>query len=539
MEFDLPKDTSAVIKVIGVGGGGSNAVNHMFNQGIVGVDFIVCNTDRQSLDISPVPIKIQLGTASTQGRGAGSIPQVGMEAANENIEDIRDLLSHDTNMVFITAGLGGGTGTGAAPVIAQIAKDLGILTVGIVTVPFQFEGKKRRRQAEEGLEKMRQNVDTLLVINNQKLFEIDNDLPLSQSFAKADNVLTVAAKGIAELISLTGYINVDFNDVKTVMTNSGQAIMGSSSVSGDNRASEAVKYALNSPLLNDNDINGAKYVLLNITSGDKELTMSEIQTITDHIEHAAGPETEVIFGHAKDDQLGDNINLTLIATGFNTNPFTDLERPPATIMVPLEESDKKEITVPLNEPVDISSDEQMTEFTISEVNDEKDVNFEFPITDVVSDDELQEKVTLTFGDIQSDLDFGVEQSNDELIDNKVDDSDVSDLENTASSDDMIRFELKDSKPMTPEAYRSPKQTSEENKKRIQSRFDKIKEFTARLKRAEGIQEFENEPAYVRRNIKLDDSKASEENNVGQFELGEDEDGKPKLGRNSFLHDNVD
>tara|TARA_Y100000385_G_scaffold222172_1_gene232029 strand:- start:2178 stop:3797 length:1620 start_codon:yes stop_codon:yes gene_type:complete len=539
MEFDLPKDTSAVIKVIGVGGGGSNAVNHMYNQGIVGVDFIVCNTDRQSLDISPVPIKIQLGTASTQGRGAGSIPQVGMEAANENIEDIRDLLSHDTNMVFITAGLGGGTGTGAAPVIAQIAKDLGILTVGIVTVPFQFEGKKRRRQAEEGLEKMRQNVDTLLVINNQKLFEIDNDLPLSQSFAKADNVLTVAAKGIAELISLTGYINVDFNDVKTVMTNSGQAIMGSSSVSGDNRASEAVKYALNSPLLNDNDINGAKYVLLNITSGDKELTMSEIQIITDHIEHAAGPETEVIFGHAKDDQLGDNINLTLIATGFNTNPFTDLERPPATIMVPLEESEKKEITAPLNEPVDISTDEQMPEFTVSEVYIEQDVNLEFPISDVVSDDEPQEKVTLNFDDLQSDLDFGVAQSKDELIDNKVDDSDISESENTSLSDDMIRFELKDSKPMTPEAYRSPKQTSEENKKRIQSRFDKIKEFTARLKRAEGIQEFENEPAYVRRNIKLDDSKASEDNNVGQFELGEDEDGKPKLGRNSFLHDNVD
>ena len=539
MEFDLPKDTSAVIKVIGVGGGGSNAVNHMYNQGIVGVDFIVCNTDRQSLDISPVPIKIQLGTASTQGRGAGSIPQVGMEAANENIEDIRDLLSHDTNMVFITAGLGGGTGTGAAPVIAQIAKDLGILTVGIVTVPFQFEGKKRRKQAEEGLEKMRQNVDTLLVINNQKLFEIDNDLPLSQSFAKADNVLTVAAKGIAELISLTGYINVDFNDVKTVMTNSGQAIMGSSSVSGDNRASEAVKYALSSPLLNDNDINGAKYVLLNITSGDKELTMSEIQIITDHIEHAAGPETEVIFGHAKDDQLGDNINLTLIATGFNTNPFTDLERPPATIMVPLAESDKKEITVPLNEPVDTSSDEQMPEFTVSEVNVEKNDNLEFSIPDKVSEDEPQEKVTLTFGEEQSDLDFSVDQSTNELIDNHVDDSDVSESENTSLSDDMIRFELKDSKPMTPEAYRSPKQTSEENKKRIQSRFDKIKEFTARLKRAEGIQEFENEPAYIRRNIKLDDSKASEEDNVGQFELGEDEDGKPKLGRNSFLHDNVD
>ena len=265
--------------------------------------------------------------------------------------------------------------------------------------------------------------------------------------------------------------------------------------------------------------------------------MSEIQTITDHIEHAAGAETEVIFGHAKDDKLGDNINLTLIATGFDSNPFTDLERPPEKIMVPLEKSDKKEITSPLNEPVDSPTDEIIPEFTISEINIENEVGIELPPVDEVTEDEPEEKVTLTLGDQNNDEHFSDDLLENENIDNQVN-NDL-DLEKSNSSDDTIRFELKDTKPMTPEGYRSPKQTSEENKKRIQSRFDKIKEFTSRLKRAEGIQEFENEPAYVRRNIKLDDSKASEENNVGQFELGEDEDGKPKLGRNSFLHDNVD
>lgn len=326
MEFDLPKDTSSIIKVIGVGGGGSNAVNHMYGQGIIGVDFIVCNTDRQALDISPVPFKIQLGPSLTEGRGAGALPEIGMNAAIENIDEIRDVLSKNTKMVFVTAGLGGGTGTGAAPVIAQVAKEMGILTVGIVTVPFNFEGRKRRQQAEDGLEKMRQNVDTLLIINNERLREMTGNLTIGNAFSQADDVLTTAAKGIAEVIAVTGAINVDFNDVKTVMKDSGVAIMGSAAAEGESRALTAVSQALNSPLLNDNDISGAQYVLLNITYGDKEVLMDEITEITDFIQDEAGSTADVIWGHGYDATLGDKLSVTIIATGFNSNPITGLRK---------------------------------------------------------------------------------------------------------------------------------------------------------------------------------------------------------------------
>ncbi len=318
MKFDLPEHSS-IIKVIGVGGGGSNAVNHMYRQGIKGVDFIVCNTDKQALDMSPVPHKIVLGTTLTEGRGAGSIPEVGRNAAIENIEDIRGLLANNTKMVFITAGMGGGTGTGAAPIIAGIAREMGILTVAIVTVPFLFEGKKRRLQAEEGLEQLKQNVDTLLVVCNDKLREMYGNLKLSDAFSHADDVLAIAAKSIAEVISLTQQINVDFADVCTVMRNSGVAIMGSAVVSGENRSTRAVEQALNSPLLNDNNITGARFVLLNIISGENEITMDELGEITDYIQEAAGQTAEIIKGYGVDPSLGDNVNVTIIATGFNQN----------------------------------------------------------------------------------------------------------------------------------------------------------------------------------------------------------------------------
>ena len=328
MEFDLPKGTTSIIKVIGVGGGGSNAVNHMFDQEIKGVDFIVCNTDRQALDISPVPYKIQLGPSLTEGRGAGAIPEIGRNAAVENIDDIRSLLSSGTKMVFVTAGMGGGTGTGAAPVIAQVAKELNILTVGIVTVPFAFEGRRRRQQAEEGLDVMRQCVDTLLVINNERLREVGGNMSLAQAFAMADNVLATAAKGIADVITTTGAINVDFNDVNTVMRDSGVAIMGSSVAEGEGRAITAVQEALNSPLLNDNNIEGAKYILLNITYGDIEVTMDEIGEITDYIQDEAGSTADVIWGHGYDPSLGNKLSVTLVATGFNSSPFTGFEKAP-------------------------------------------------------------------------------------------------------------------------------------------------------------------------------------------------------------------
>ncbi|MDA8715474.1 cell division protein FtsZ, partial [Flavobacteriales bacterium] len=310
MKFNMPKDQSSIIKVIGVGGGGSNAVNHMYNQGIKGVDFIVCNTDAQALDISPVPVKIQLGESLTEGRGAGSIPDVGKNAAIENIDDIKEILANNTKMVFVTAGMGGGTGTGAAPVIAKAAKDLGILTVGIVTVPFSFEGRKRKGQAELGIDAIRDAVDTLLIINNDRLREMFGNLTLQNAFAQADQVLSTAAKGIAEVISVTGQINVDFNDVNTVMRDSGVAIMGSAVAEGDNRSLRAVEEALSSPLLNDNEIMGARYVLLNITYGTREVLMDEITEITDYIQDEAGMDADVIWGHGQDEELGDKLSIT-------------------------------------------------------------------------------------------------------------------------------------------------------------------------------------------------------------------------------------
>ncbi len=317
MRFNLPKDYSSIIKVIGVGGGGSNAVNYMYEQGIKGVDFIVCNTDEQALDSSPVPLKVQLGATLTEGRGAGSVPEVGKNAAVETLEEIRELLATNTTMVFVTAGMGGGTGTGAAPIIAEAAKELGILTVGIVTVPFTFEGKKRKLQAERGLEELKKHVDTVLVICNDKLREMYGNLKLGEAFSQADDVLSIAAKGIAEIITIEGYVNVDFEDVRTVMTNSGVAIMGSATTAGEDRATKAVEQALASPLLNDNNIFGASNILLYISSGKDEVTMDEVAEITDYIQEEAGMDADVIWGNGTDLDLDDKLTLTIIATGFS------------------------------------------------------------------------------------------------------------------------------------------------------------------------------------------------------------------------------
>jgi len=353
MKFNMPKDQSSIIKVIGVGGGGSNAVNHMYEQGIKGVDFVVCNTDSQALDISPVPTKIQLGSSLTEGRGAGSIPDVGKNAAIENIDDIKEILANNTKMVFVTAGMGGGTGTGAAPVIAKTAKEMGILTVGIVTVPFSFEGRKRKGQAELGIEAIRESVDTLLIINNDRLREMFGNLTLQNAFAQADQVLSTAAKGIAEVISITGQINVDFNDVNTVMRDSGVAIMGSAVAEGDNRAIRAVEEALASPLLNDNDIMGARYVLLNITYGTREVLMDEISDITDYIQDEAGLEADVIWGHGQDEELGDKLSITLVATGFESAPNTGVaQKSPERVKRSIEDTVDTNITSPIQTPIE-------------------------------------------------------------------------------------------------------------------------------------------------------------------------------------------
>lgn len=315
--FDLPKHKSNVIKVIGIGGGGGNAINHMYREGINGVDFVICNTDRQALDNSPVPNKVQLGISLTEGLGAGANPEIGEQAALESLDEIKGLLETNTKMVFITAGMGGGTGTGAAPVIAGLSKDLGILTVGIVTIPFKFEGNTRHAQAQKGIDRLRACVDSLIVINNNKLREIYGNLGFKSGFGKADEVLATAAKGIAEVITHHYLQNIDLRDAKTVLSNSGTAIMGASRESGENRAFKAISNALDSPLLNDNKIKGAKNVLLLIVSGTEEITLDEIGEINDFIQQEAGYNADIIMGVGEDASLGDQISVTVIATGFN------------------------------------------------------------------------------------------------------------------------------------------------------------------------------------------------------------------------------
>jgi cell division protein FtsZ len=321
--FDIPSQSRSIIKVIGVGGGGSNAVKHMHKQGIKDVEFIICNTDKQALESSNVPNKLQIGIDLTEGLGAGAKPERGRQAALESREQIRELLSNGTKMLFITAGMGGGTGTGAAPVIAQVAQELGILTVGIVTAPFMFEGKKKREQAEQGIKELSESCDTVLVILNDKLRQLYGNLTMGLAFAKADTVLTTAAKSIAEIITVTSDVNVDFEDVKTVMKDSGAAVMGSSITEGENRAKRAAEEALNSPLLNNTDIQGAQRILLSIMSGEQaELEMDELSEITEYIQGKAGEDAEMIFGHGIDETLGQSIRVTVIATGFAREAHT-------------------------------------------------------------------------------------------------------------------------------------------------------------------------------------------------------------------------
>ena len=341
INFDLPKNRSNVIKVIGVGGGGSNAINYMFDQGINGVDFVVTNTDSQALEKSPVPIKIQLGASLTEGLGAGANPEIGRKAAEESYNEIKTLIATNTKMVFITAGMGGGTGTGAAPIIAEMAKEMDILTVGIVTMPFQFEGKLRLDQAQKGLENLKSNVDSLIVINNNKLREVYGNLGFKAGFSKADEVLAKAARGIAEVITHHFTQNIDLKDAKTVLKDSGSAIMGSSSSSGNNRAQEAIVNALDSPLLNDNKINGCKNVLLLIVCGTDEITIDEIGEINEYIQEEAGNNTNIIMGVGEDLSLGDEIAVTIIATGFNNEQQQEIVNSEVKKIIHTLEEDQK------------------------------------------------------------------------------------------------------------------------------------------------------------------------------------------------------
>lgn len=537
MEFELPKDNfSSIIKVIGVGGGGGNAVNHMYHMGIKGVDFVVCNTDVQALEVSPVPYKIQLGPSLTEGRGAGSIPEIGKNAAIENVEEIREYLSKDAKMVFITAGMGGGTGTGAAPVIARIAKELGILTVGIVTVPFNFEGRKRRIQASEGLESMRQAVDTLLVINNERLREITGNLSIGEAFGKADDIVATAARGIAEVIEITGAINVDFNDVSTVMRNSGVAIMGSASAEGDSRAIKAVESALESPLLNDNDISGAEYVLLNVTYGDVEVTMDEISEITDFIQDAAGSTADVIFGHGKDDSLGAHLSVTVIATGFSSSPITGFEQAPKKNVVTLSEEQKTEVTTPMNSPTE-SNNIWAGAKEITETQDEPYLKSTEETVSETFQPETTSKTWTLDDEPQKEMDFGWNQTPES---NVVEDSISSEME---SETEVTRYVLDDDTDTKFDLENNVSKrvlSPEEQQQKSQERLARIQEYTMKLKKNDGILEFESEPAYRRRNIELDESTPSKDEDVSRFSVNKNDDDSSSLsGNNSFLHDNVD
>jgi len=336
LNFGLEHANSSIIKVIGVGGGGCNAVRHMFEEGIVGVDFIICNTDAQAMKNNPVPVRIQLGVTLTEGRGAGNLPEQGEQAAIENLDDIREVLEATTKMVFITAGMGGGTGTGAAPVIAQLAREMGILTIAVVTLPAPSEGRRRYEQARAGIDRLKDHVDSMLVISNEKLHKIYGNLPASQAFKKADNIITTAVKGVAEIITLHGNINIDFADVCTVMAGSEVFLMGTGFATGEGRAMKSVQQALESPLLDSSSIRGTKDILLNIISGTEEITMGEIGEIIDYLQDAAGQDATIIWGNGIDLRLGDQISVTIIATGFDVNPNRIFQRPADVVELQLE-----------------------------------------------------------------------------------------------------------------------------------------------------------------------------------------------------------
>ncbi|HLV24654.1 MAG TPA: cell division protein FtsZ [Moheibacter sp.] len=571
--FDLPKHRSSSIKVIGVGGGGSNAVNYMFQQGIEGVDFVICNTDAQALNNSPVPNRIQLGQSTTEGMGAGANPEVGEQAALESMEDIKKFLDPNTKMVFITAGMGGGTGTGAAPVIAGISKELGILTVGIVTAPFYFEGKMRLEQAERGIEKLQKNVDSLIVINNDKLRELYGNLGYKASFAKADEVLTTAAKGIAEVISKHYATNIDLRDARTVLADSGTAIMGTGKASGENKAKEAINAALDSPLLNNNKITGAKNVLLLIVSGDNEVTMDEIGIINEHIQAEAGHNANIIMGVGEDMELGDKISVTVVATGFPMEDqiftgkeeekiFHRLEEEQALVQklsteTPFPVHVKKNVEIELSEKKEIEEQPQEVKFFLEEeteapVNKKEDTDliepqlkrdvqpplftepsFENPIfSEEIEEEEIQSEI-----ETQNDEDFP--QTIMFSLDDDFEEGEINSSERTSLAPQTkaeVRQEVK--KEITHEdPFDSP--ISQSLSQAIEERRARLKQFNYKFKNTiqnKSLDEMESVPAYKRQGLELSER---EDNHPSDFVVSKDSNNETKIRPNNFLHDNVD
>ncbi len=634
ISFDLPKNQSNVIKAIGVGGGGSNAINHMYRQGIKGVDFVICNTDAQALNNSGVPNKIQLGVNLTEGLGAGANPEVGEKAALESAEDIMAMLNVNTKMVFITAGMGGGTGTGAAPIIAQMAREMNILTVGIVTTPFSFEGKLRNDQAQAGIEKLRNHVDSLIIINNNKLREVYGNLGFKAGFSKADEVLSTASKGIAEVITHHYTQNIDLKDAKTVLSNSGTAIMGAASSSGTNRANDAITKALDSPLLNDNRITGAKNVLLLIVSGNEEITIDEIGEINDYIQEQAGYGANIIMGVGEDPELFDSISVTVIATGFNVdqqneisntepekivhelegdNLFshvseinetndtidkeTEIENSDRIIHVLEEETEidtQHEINTEENfkNKLELESEEEVSEEKIVHILDEVEEveeDFNFDIEDEISALNTSENDQIDVNSFEDDSEDEIEKFDDdyeaesssiewslfdekeknnisevesqesELEENEIDDiidnedsfnnesdenhlfESVIEIESKMNSSEIdttiIEAVDKSQKDDLQDPFNSS--VSDFQKQRSAERRLRMKEFNYKFNKSK-IDDIENEPAYKRRGIELEDKNYSEDNEISRTSITLDENDDMKIRKNnSFLHDNVD
>ena len=634
ISFDLPKNQSNVIKAIGVGGGGSNAINHMYRQGIKGVDFVICNTDAQALNNSGVPNKIQLGVNLTEGLGAGANPEIGEKAALESAEDILAMLNVNTKMVFITAGMGGGTGTGAAPIIAQMAREMNILTVGIVTTPFSFEGKLRNDQAQAGIEKLRNHVDSLIIINNNKLREVYGNLGFKAGFSKADEVLSTASKGIAEVITHHYTQNIDLKDAKTVLSNSGTAIMGAASSSGTNRANDAITKALDSPLLNDNRITGAKNVLLLIVSGNEEITIDEIGEINDYIQEQAGYGANIIMGVGEDPELFDSISVTVIATGFNVDQQNEISNTePEKIVHELEgdnlfshvseinetnDTIDKETEIENNDRIIHVLEEETEIDTQNEINPEEDFenkleleskegvseekivhildeveevegDFNFDIEDEISalnssetnqidinsfdddskveierfdDDYEAESSSIEwslFDEKEKNNNSDVESQESELEENEIDDIIDNEDNYNNESDENHLFESVieiESKMNSSEIDTTTKEAvdksqkddlqdpfnssvSDFQKQRSAERRLRMKEFNYKFNKSK-IDDIENEPAYKRRGIELENKNYSDDNEISRTSITLDENDDMKIRKNnSFLHDNVD
>ena len=579
--FDLPKNKSNVMKVMGVGGGGSNAVNHMFQQGITGVDFVVCNTDSQSLDKSPVPNKIQLGVNITEGLGAGANPEIGKLAALETHEELRDLLETQTKMLFITAGMGGGTGTGAAPIIAEFAKELGILTVGIVTIPFDFEGKTRQLQAQKGLKKLKKIVDSLIIINNNKLRQVYGNLGFKEGFSKADEVLATAAKGIAQVITHHYTQNIDLKDAKTVLANSGTAIMGSATSSGSNRANDAIIKALDSPLLNDNKIDGSKNVLLLIVSGSDEITIDEIGEINEYVQKETGNTANIIMGVGEDQELGNNISVTVIATGFAEDQQNNLVNSETKkVIYTLDEDqtiEKKLIeeedniydneveTIKYDSNYNISKDNQIKiDSQINEILRDIEVEYEQVEYEMIDNELINEIEVFDIEEVSSG-NIEKNQSNEDKITDGLF-SDKLDLESVSESVEFVKLDLDEEENIEDEiseneaesmnnenitldqdisieinnensdAFENPIEVDPLDENRL--RRESLKKYNYVFKDGNSsVEDLEKEPAYKRMGIQI-------KNNINNHEV----ESKTVLNENNeiefpepntYLHDNVD